>query len=245
MARLRTGHPLGGLLCGGIKGGRGRKAPLQRPGFSGKLRRRAASLLTPPQMPVLLPACRTAASSNRRALSRSRAPPCPFIRICAHSRYGPPRDRHHFMGQARALSRHARQYAFSVRAPFLAGRGGEHRAQVPAHSHLGTQASSVATGDVAGPNAHVPPIGRPPRSPGFRPLSRRVLRVGGAAGADRRRPNWRLPPPPAETGIGIERASQQVALQLGYAGIKLFDHFGAYVLRDGIERVGMVAAPCL
>ena len=47
MAGLRTGYPLGGS----IKGGRGRKAPLQRPGFSGKPRRRAASLPTPPRMP--------------------------------------------------------------------------------------------------------------------------------------------------------------------------------------------------
>ena len=51
MAGLRTVHPLGGLLGGSIKGGRGRKAPLQRPGLSGKPRRRAASSPTPPRMP--------------------------------------------------------------------------------------------------------------------------------------------------------------------------------------------------
>ena len=247
MAGLRTVHPLGGLLGGSIKGGRGRKAPLRRPGFSGKARRRAASSPTPPRMPALPPASRTAASSNRRALRRGRVPPTlptvPLIQICVHLRYNPLRDRHHFMGRARVLSRHDRRYAFSIREPFLAGADvASGLSSCPfAPGHAGRLGGG---GEVAGPNARVPPIGRPPHSPGFRPSQAGQPGVGGAAGADRWRPDWRLLPPPAEIGIGIERASQQVALQLGYASIKLFDHFGAYALRDGIERVDMAAAPC-
>ena len=109
-------------------------------------------------------------------------------------------------------------------------------------------------GRTAGPNGMSRgmdgrPAGRPaipsPATPAFRPLFPAGLsqsQRGPRAAC--RRPGRRLPPS-AETkiGIGNNRAGRQAVFQLGYAVVEFFGHFVADALRNGIERVDMVAAP--